>query len=122
MKAIDFPKLLIEETPDALIATAPDGKVLYWNPGAETTFGYTSEEAIGRSINDLIVPSDRLEEEQAIIGKDWYPYGIEQNRPSIEALLQYAHEHGLTPRRVKIEELFAPSTMRDIPLSDGQLV
>jgi 4,5-dihydroxyphthalate decarboxylase len=63
-----------------------------------------------------------LEEEQQIIGRDWFPYGIEQNRPSIEALLQYTHEQGLTPRRVKIDELFAPSTMRDIPLSEGQLV
>lgn len=63
-----------------------------------------------------------LEEEQAIIGPDWYPYGIAQNRPSIEALLQYTHEHGLTGRRVKIEELFAPSTMRDIPLGDSQQV
>ena len=63
-----------------------------------------------------------LEEEQAIIGKDWYPYGIEQNRPSIEALLQYLHEQGLTHRRVALEELFVPSTMRDIPLSEGQLV
>jgi 4,5-dihydroxyphthalate decarboxylase len=63
-----------------------------------------------------------LEEEQAIIGKDWFPYGIEQNRPSIEALLQYLHEQGLTHRRVALEELFVPSTMRDIPLSEGQLV
>ena len=63
-----------------------------------------------------------LEEERAIIGPDWYPYGIEQNRPSIEALLQYAHEHGLTPRRVKLEELFAPSTLRDIPLSESQQI
>jgi 4,5-dihydroxyphthalate decarboxylase len=63
-----------------------------------------------------------LEEEQKIIGPDWYPYGIEQNRPTIEALLQYTHEHGLTDRRIKLDELFAPSTMRDIPLSDGQLV
>jgi 4,5-dihydroxyphthalate decarboxylase len=63
-----------------------------------------------------------LEEEQAIIGRDWYPYGIEQNRPSLEALLQYAHEQGLTSRRVTIDELFAPSTLRDIPLSEGQLV
>lgn len=63
-----------------------------------------------------------LEEERAIIGPDWYPYGIEQNRPTIEALLLYAHEHGLTDRRVKIEELFAPSTMREIPLSEGQHV
>ncbi len=63
-----------------------------------------------------------LEEEQAIMGRDWFPYGIAQNRPSIEALLQYAHEHGLTSRRVKLDELFAPSAMRDIPLGDGQQI
>ena len=63
-----------------------------------------------------------LEEEQAIIGADWFPYGIEKNRPTIDALLQYTHEHGLTDRRLKIDELFAPSTLRDIPLSEGQLV
>jgi len=63
-----------------------------------------------------------LEEEQAIIGPDWYPYGIEQNRPTIDALLQYTHEHGLTERRLKIEELFAPATLRDIPLTEGQQV
>jgi 4,5-dihydroxyphthalate decarboxylase len=63
-----------------------------------------------------------IEEEQAIIGRDWYPYGIAQNKPSIEALLQYTHEQGLSARRLKIEELFAPSTLRDIPLSEGQQV
>jgi len=63
-----------------------------------------------------------IEEEKRIIGEDWYPYGIEQNRPTIEALLQYTHEHGLTDRRVKLEELFAPATMRDIPLTEGQHV
>jgi 4,5-dihydroxyphthalate decarboxylase len=63
-----------------------------------------------------------IEEEQAIIGRDWYPYGIEQNRPTIEALLQYTYEQGLTARRVKLDELFAPSTLRDIPLSEGQQV
>ncbi|HZT52641.1 MAG TPA: hypothetical protein VFA22_11930 [Stellaceae bacterium] len=63
-----------------------------------------------------------IEEEQAIIGPDWYPYGIEQNRPTLEALLQYTHEQGLSDRRLRIEELFAPSTLRDIPLSEGQTV
>src|SRR5258705_271009 len=61
-----------------------------------------------------------IEEEQEIIGRDWYPYGIEANRPTIEALLQYTHEHGLSARRLKVEELFAPSTLRDIPLREGQ--
>jgi len=63
-----------------------------------------------------------LEEEQAIIGKDWYPYGIEANRPTIEALLQYTYEHGLSDRRLTVEEMFAPSTLRDIPLAEGQHV
>jgi len=63
-----------------------------------------------------------LEEERAIFGPDWFAYGIEPNRPSIEAALQYTHEHGLTDRRVKLEELFAPSTLRDIPLGEGQHV
>jgi 4,5-dihydroxyphthalate decarboxylase len=61
-----------------------------------------------------------IEEEQEIFGPDWYAYGLEANRPTIEALLQYEHEHGLTDRRLEAEELFAPSTLRDIPLSDGQ--
>lgn len=63
-----------------------------------------------------------IEEEQAIIGADWYPYGIGPNRASIAALLQYSDEQGLTERRLKIEDLFAPSTLRDIPLSEGQTV
>ncbi len=61
-----------------------------------------------------------MEEEQRIIGPDWFPYGLGQNRETIDALLQYLHEHGLTNRQMKIEELFAPSTLRDIPLSEGQ--
>ena len=63
-----------------------------------------------------------IEEEQRIFGKDWYSYGVEANRPTLEAVCQYTHEHALTFRRLKIEELFAPSTMRDIPLGEGQHV
>ena len=63
-----------------------------------------------------------LEEIDEVFGGDPWPYGTEPNRPSIEALLQYTHEQGLTGRRIKLEELFAPSTLRDIPLSEGQRV
>ncbi|QIB65743.1 PAS domain S-box protein [Kineobactrum salinum] len=57
---------LVEETPDALIATSPDGEILHWNQGAEQTFGYTREEALGRSLYELTVPPDLIEEEKAI--------------------------------------------------------
>lgn len=63
-----------------------------------------------------------LEDEREIIGPDWFPYGIEKNRPTIEALLQYTQDHGLTDKQLKIEDLFAPSTLRDIPLSEGQMI
>jgi hypothetical protein len=36
--------------------------------------------------------------------------------------MQDAHEQGLTERRVELDELFAPSTLRDIALSEGQQV
>jgi 4,5-dihydroxyphthalate decarboxylase len=44
-------------------------------------------------------------------GEDFWPYGIEGNRPTLEAFLQYAHEQGVTARRLKVEELFAPETL-----------
>jgi PAS domain S-box-containing protein len=57
---------LWEETPDAIIAIAPDGRVLYWNRAAEAIFGYTSVEAVGQVMTDLIVPADRVDEERRI--------------------------------------------------------
>jgi 4,5-dihydroxyphthalate decarboxylase len=44
-------------------------------------------------------------------GEDFWPYGIEGNRPTLEAFLQYAHEQGVAARRLKVEELFAPETL-----------
>lgn len=44
-------------------------------------------------------------------GADFWPYGIEGNRATLEAFLQYAHEQGVTARLLKVEELFAPETL-----------
>jgi 4,5-dihydroxyphthalate decarboxylase len=43
-------------------------------------------------------------------GEDFWPYGIEENRPTLEAFTQYAHEQGVTARRLEVEALFAPET------------
>ena len=45
-----------------------------------------------------------------IAGEDFWPYGIEANRPTLEAFVQYAHEQGVAHRAMKVEELFAPET------------
>jgi len=39
--------MLIEASPDALIALKPDGTILFWSTGAESVYGYTKEEAVG---------------------------------------------------------------------------
>jgi PAS domain S-box-containing protein len=55
---VSLAELLVDESPDALIAIALDGNVLSWNRGAETIFGYSPGEAIGRRLDDLVVPEE----------------------------------------------------------------
>jgi len=60
----DISNKLLDDNPDAILATAPDGKIIYWNPGAQSVFGYSSEEAAGRTLEDLIIPAELVEEER----------------------------------------------------------
>lgn len=53
-----FGDILVEESPDALVALTPEGVILFWNRGAESIFEYTREEALGRSFRDLFESSD----------------------------------------------------------------
>jgi 4,5-dihydroxyphthalate decarboxylase len=46
-----------------------------------------------------------------VAGEDFWPYGLEPNRPTLEAFVQYAHEQGVAARPLKVEELFAPETL-----------
>ncbi len=52
-----------------------------------------------------------VEETRRVMGHDFWPYGINQNRVSLEALPQYLFEQNLTARVPEIEELFAPNTL-----------
>jgi 4,5-dihydroxyphthalate decarboxylase len=45
-----------------------------------------------------------------LAGEDFWPYGIEPNRRTLEPFLQYAYEQGVAKRRLEPEELFAPET------------
>jgi 4,5-dihydroxyphthalate decarboxylase len=53
-----------------------------------------------------------VEEARALLGEDWWPYGLEPNRHVLETFLRYHHEQGLSKRRLKVEELFAPETLK----------
>ena len=46
---------LVQAAGDAIIAAKPDGTIIMWNPAAQRMFGFTTEEAVGHSL-DLIIP------------------------------------------------------------------
>src|SRR5262245_17193421 len=46
---------LVDEMPEAVIVADREGAIRLWNHGAELMFGYSREDAIGRSL-DLIIP------------------------------------------------------------------
>jgi 4,5-dihydroxyphthalate decarboxylase len=52
---------------------------------------------------------DDVEEIDALFGGDCWPYGVEPNRPTLEALVTYMVEQGLIPETIPIEKLFVPT-------------
>jgi len=53
----------------------------------------------------------QVEDVRREMGDDWWPYGFEANRHVLDTFLRYHHEQGLSERRLKPEELFAPETL-----------
>lgn len=51
---------VLDRAPDAVIVVDAEGRICYWNGGAERIFGFPSAEAVGESL-DIIVP-ERLQE------------------------------------------------------------
>src|SRR5207249_1771422 len=52
---------IVEASNDAIIGILLDGVVASWNAGAQTMFGYSADEIIGRSISTLIPPERAAE-------------------------------------------------------------
>ncbi|MGW1797211.1 ABC transporter substrate-binding protein [Streptomyces sp. NPDC001984] len=53
----------------------------------------------------------QLEEARALLGRDYWSYGVEGNRDALTTFLRYHHEQGLSERLWQPEELFAPESL-----------
>ncbi len=69
---------LAEGIDDAILTKTIDGVVTSWNQAAESMFGFTAAEAIGRGMVDLIVPDDRIDEPDTIIARLLGGEGVRQ--------------------------------------------
>ena len=50
---------------------------------------------------------------RSVFGEDFWPYGLEANRPTLEAFLNFAVEQGICRRRVTPEELFPAQVLAE---------
>lgn len=54
-----------------------------------------------------------VEEAIDTMGADFWPYGLDRNRETLDTFLRYHHEQGLSPHLHSVEDMFAPETLEE---------
>jgi 4,5-dihydroxyphthalate decarboxylase len=70
------------------------------------------------SATKVTVPyvEERIAEARALMGADYWPYGVEANRKALATFLRHHHAQGLSSRLLKVEELFHPGTLESFKI------
>lgn len=68
------------------------------------------------TVSSLPLPwaAAQAELSREILGEDFWPYGVEPNRATLQAFLGFAWEQGLMQRRMTPEELFVESSLHPV--------
>src|SRR5690348_16323911 len=84
-----------------------------WLPGAvfkafERSKAVAIEKLSDTSSTKVTLPfvEERLREARELMGSDYWSYGMQANRKTLETFLRHHHAQGLSSRQVKVEELF----------------
>ena len=71
-----------------------------------------AQETLTESIpSGLVFGREYAAKTREIFGPDPFPYGVKENRKMLETIIEYSHEQGLTAQKLKIDDLFAQSTL-----------
>ena len=54
---------------------------------------------------------EQVKAARALMGEDFWPYGLDANRTVLETFLRHHYAQGLSARQFAVEELFHPSTL-----------
>lgn len=88
-----------------------------WLPGAvmkafEQSKKAALEKLADTSATKVTLPfvEEQLKAARDLMGPDYWSYGVEPARKTLETFLQAHHAQGLSPRLMSVEELFHPAT------------
>ena len=55
--------------------------------------------------------SELFAENRALLGEDWWPYGVGANRTAVDTFLRCHHEQGLSRRLLTAGDIFVPGLL-----------
>ena len=94
-----------------------------WLPGAvfkafDQSKRIALEKLADTSSTKVTLPfvEERLIEARALMGDDFWSYGVASNRTTLDAFLRHHHSQGLSSRLVAVEEMFHPGTLETFKL------
>lgn len=105
MHAVAIKKSLVQQNPwliEAVFKAYSQSKQLAYDYMAKAAWFKDSLPWFGQE----------FEETRTLMGDNYYSYGIESNRKTLEALFRYSHQQGLCSRELTIEELFVPASLK----------
>jgi PAS domain S-box-containing protein len=112
-------RAILDNAPDAVVVMDEKGKVVRWNQQSEQLFGWTADEAIGKPLGDMIIPSEFREAhrkgmnrfmstgESTIMGKTIDLWAMRKNGTAVDVSLR------ISPLSVNDQQLFI-GFIRDI--------
>lgn len=57
-----------------------------------------------------------VEETEKLMGRNFWPYGLEENQHTLSTFLRYSFEQGLSKRQLTPQELFAPESLESFKI------
>ncbi len=82
-----------------------------------TAFEQAKNHSLARALDvtasHFVLPwvADLARDAQGMLGEDFWPYGLDANRVTLEAFCQYAVEQGVAHKPMRPQDLFAPEVL-----------
>lgn len=102
MHAVAIKKAVLEKNPWLIEAVFNA-----YSQAKQSTYDYLNKSAWYKTTLPWV--SQELEATRALMGKNFWTYGIDSNRKTLETFFRYSYEQGLCSRTLSIEELFHSS-------------